>query len=496
LLQQVSGRRKKGNLTRKYNDPENYIIKAKENSESSVEAPVLPPIQSHRNIVGRRRALKRVQENVDDECQNNYNTIIETSVDGESEVVLRSSSGTNVNRNDDSSPIINQELVDNVTPMTEELEPSIQKEEIDTSELSSFPNEEATLDKDSRTHDVSGVATLVELSLAQTTANSAFRLSQQPSEYSTNTGTSSLWSYNTYTSSYEIKKVLIPIITVPVSFEDEMKYGNTISSSVPQDDNSVIIESPVTATSNAETHGTIPLHRTVNRSPLGIQTMEKDVKPATKNFVESTMNLFGCLPENADETLTLHSMSFDKPLDQHTSKESESSDMNPNMSKKSNINVDRNLTSRVNKLIHETSVLHTPNLLTHDTSSEHSSQHIIPKIVASSSPRSSMSTSIHSDEINTSNDDNDFNHDADDIVDHEGDTTSQSQSADDSLEEQCTDHSHDDHSNYSSFSSDSFYDDDDDTDVDSFSDSDRLDQKMMAADEISAPDDVTAIFCR
>jgi hypothetical protein len=168
-------------------------------------------------------------------------------------------------------------------------------------------------------------------------------------------------------------------------------------------------------------------------------------------------------------------MSFDNQLqfvDRPTSILSESSDIKPTVSQTTKSNMDQNhLTSRVDKLIHETSLFTTPKSTTSEVS-ERSSLLTIPKVVTTMSPLTSMSmsTNSHFDYTNgidtLSDDDNHPN----------GDVTSTSRSVD---EEQDTDH----HSSYYSTSSgDSFYDD-------------HTLNPMMEDDEISGPE-VTSIFCR
>ena len=526
ILQRITLRRKNhvNNTTSKQSI--DYKEIPKEHTKSSVMVPLLRPRSSV--IFGGRRKMNPVDDTVTDgENSDNHNEIIETSTNGESEVVLcNTASDRNVTVSDN-------DLIDILSPVLDNLEPNTEEDAI---EMSTF-----VLDDNAKIHDdtmttgtISGVATTVELSLVQA---AALQLSQQPSTYSTN----SFWSYDTYTSTDDIKKVMIPIITVPVPFDNssdtEKLLANGISPSVsgkwtnsfsgsrshvslPQDqlhirdgenentdisiaenndnqrtikessrtdfnskaDTSTVVNGEITS-SIVEQHDQIPLQRTVHRSSTFIDTTGQRLPGTPRSFLDSTMEAFGCLPDDADDTFTLQSMSFDnqiQSMDRHTSILSESSDSKPTFSEQSQSKLDRNLTSRVNKLIYATSPSLAPNSIDSERSGR-SSVLIVPQIVTTPSPLTSKSTCSNSHQ-------NYSNHchngtDAVSVTDDDCDATSTSQSVD----EHGRDHHHH-HSIYSTSScDDSFYDDHDDDD-------NTLDQ-MMEDDEISSPD-VTSIFCR
>ena len=220
LLHRIAMRRKKDIPTRRNNkiDPQmiveeiimDYKVIPEENIKSSVAVPLL--LSRQRSIFGGRRNINPV-DNLNNDCKESQNTIIETSNNGESENVLCC---TSTNQNDITVNENSNELVFSSIQVLQKLV------EDDPIAQSSMPNYEPTID-DSMKRGISGVVTLSYAQAAD------FQLSQQPSTCNS-TGTLSFWSSDTYTSSNDLNFIWIPIITVRVPFDNDMYIEYSIES--------------------------------------------------------------------------------------------------------------------------------------------------------------------------------------------------------------------------------------------------------------------------
>ena len=412
-------------------------------------------------------------------------------------------------------------------------------------------------DLDGTSRNIFGVATPVERLLAQSVC-----LTPRPSTISTS---SSLKSFDTFASSDDIKKFLIPIATVPVPLDNADDLENAVIDREESPKGSEVLDNRLTISplvkradgtstsfsgrwneyfsrskSSIRSQDILLIHewkvvqdisdtdlnhdggaipKTLKMESIsdrdqsiascsefsasvnGVQERNgSDFAPTHRTFLESTMDVFGCVPDEADDTFTLQSMSFDNHRDLATLSRTTPPPLSLNgqlsVSEQTLSNVDGNLTSRVDKLIHETSTFQTTKLSIKE-SSINSTSHEVPELLAA--PLPITSTSVPSDTDLNKNSviyqcahsypeiDDDANHlsytsGTDTTSDDDNDVTSSSQNTENLPEEKEMDW------RSTSSGSESFFDDDDEYDDNTFN------QRRVDDDEISGPE-VTSIFC-
>jgi hypothetical protein len=237
------------------------------------------------------------------------------------------------------------------------------------------------------------------------------------------------------------------------------------------------------------------LNRTINCSSISFVSAVLDPVVNRKTFLETTMDVFGCIPDHAVDEFSLHTMSFENPLSRDVTTTSITVpgylDAKRTIIEQLHGISDRNVKSRVEQLIHETSSFQSPQISTSE--SRKSRQLHSSKMISSPSQGSSIcaASTTHSHGEEEYYQVNDYPSHADTETKDEPCITSCDTDDDDNNDSTSTSISHDefmdinDRSDYSTSTSESFYEDES-------TGSNTYDND----DEVSAPVEVTSMFCR